>query len=612
MPTTHRKILMNSKLGIYFSIFASTFVALFMVLLILQQLGTSDILLRMAAFIAPILIFIAISIASYTKQAADFFSAGRRVPAVCNGLILSVSALGGCGLIIFTGLLFIDGFDAWCIPVGMMTGFVVMATMVAPFYRKYGAYTVPSYLGRRFESKSLRIAAATIFAMPVLLLLTAELTIAIDAINLLTGLPKTYSIAILGLVLGACIALGGMQSLSSVGSAQAIAVIIAMIVPAALLGVIETNLPIAQLSYGPVLRTISRMEIALQIPVPEPAMFAFDLAGQGLTQLQSRLATPYSSLGPASFALTTMTVMLGIACAPWLLLTNGATAGVHEARKSFSWTILFFGIMVLTLSALAVFLRNYVMLDLIGKSPADLPEWFTTVSSLGQAAAVSSGEPLKLSDIAFDRDGVLFAIPVAAGFPPIVLYLILAGVISAALVAAAVTAYAFATMLSEDILLGLEWRPISTSVRLASARVFCIASVGISMFFAVIVRTDPLQLLLWALSLSAATAFPVIMLSIWWRKMPTLSALSALIAGFVTSIIVILSGDNLPVPLPTPINGLFGMVAALIAAFVSARMGSEASQQLQEKLRDIRIPGGETIYDRELRLLRLKEQQRSK
>ncbi len=613
MATPYHKRLANSQLGIYFSIFASAFAALFLTLLILQQLGTSDVLVRISALVVLLLLFAAIGVGSYAHHRVDFFAAGRTVPSVYNGLVLAVAGIGGSGLIIIPGLLFINGFDAWCLPVGLVAGFVMMGAMIAPFYRKHGAYTLPSYLAWRFDSKIVRVAAAAVFAVPMLLLATAELKMAAYATGLLTGFSALHNSLMLCAVLGICLSFGGMRALSAVGPAQAIAVIIAIVAPAAMIGVIETNLPISQWSHGPVLRSVGRLEVAQQIPIPASlSMFAFDLAGQGPTYLKGQLTTPYYSLSPWSFAFTTIAVMLGIACAPWLLPTSGTTFGVYEARKSFGWTVFFVGFIIMTLATLAVFLRHDIMLDIVGKSPADLPGWFTAVASLGHAVAETTSETFVFSNIAFDRDGVLFAVPLAANLPPIVLYLILAGVICASLAASGVILYALSTILSEDILLGFDWKPISAVTRLISARLTCFLTIVTSMIVVTLVQTDPLQLMLWSLSMSAATAFPVMTLSIWWKKMNAQAALACIISGFATSVIVILSGDAAPVPLPTPISGLVGLVPAFVAAFVVTNLSQPHSQQMLKAIRSMRIPGGETIYDREQRLQRLKEQQRGK
>ncbi|MGI9409336.1 MAG: solute symporter family protein [Hyphomicrobiaceae bacterium] len=610
MATTHRTRLINPRLGAYFSIFASAFAALFLLLLIFEQLGTSHVVIRVAVLFAPLLVFAAIGTATFTQSPAEFFAAGRRVPAVYNGLVLAISAIGGTGLIVATGLFFLNGFDAWCLTIGLCTGFVIMGTAVAPYMRKYGGYTVPSYLARRFNSRALRIASAAVFSVPILLLLTAELHMANYVVGLLTGLARSNIAVILSITLAAALLLGGLRGLGWVATAQAIAAIIAIIVPAAMLGVIETNLPLAQFSYGPVLRGIGRMEFAQQVPTPELSLFAFDLAKTGLNTIGDRMASPYGSIGQLSFAIVSLTVALGIACAPWLLPRCGTTVGVYEARKSLGWTVVFVGVVMMTLSALAVFLRNDLMRDLVGQTVTTLPEWFTSLVQWGKAAVNESSGPLSLNDFSFDRDALLFAVPLASDFPTIVLYLVFAGVLSAALAAAGATVYALATMLSEDIVHGLHASGSSPSSRILSARILVVVVIIIGLLFAGYIRTDPLQLLLWALAISASTAFPVVVLSIWWKRMSPLAALAGLIVGFGSSVFAILMGDAWWMPIPAQLVGLVGLVPAVCVIFAIAKLGPPPQRDTREAVRDLRIPGGETIFDREQRLLRLAHEKR--
>ena len=144
MATIHNTRLINPRLGIYFSIFASAFVALFLLLLIFEQLGFSDTFMRSAVLFVPFLFYTAIGLASFSRSSFEFFVAGRRVPAAYNGLLIAIAATGGTGLTVLTGLFLINGFDAWCLTLGVTTGFVIMGTAIAPYLRKYGAYTVPT------------------------------------------------------------------------------------------------------------------------------------------------------------------------------------------------------------------------------------------------------------------------------------------------------------------------------------------------------------------------------------------------------------------------------------------------------------------------------------
>ena len=95
MAITQRTRLINPRLGAYFSIFASAFAALFLTLLIFEQLGTSDSLIRATVLFLPLIVFCVIGIATFTRHPPEFFAAGRRVPAVYNGLVLAVIATGG-------------------------------------------------------------------------------------------------------------------------------------------------------------------------------------------------------------------------------------------------------------------------------------------------------------------------------------------------------------------------------------------------------------------------------------------------------------------------------------------------------------------------------------
>jgi cation/acetate symporter len=175
MTTASHSRLVNPRLGTYFGIFTSTFAALVLLLLIFEQLGAAEEVLRWVMLLGPIALFATIGLAARCTEPIEFFASGRRVPAVYCGLVLAVSALGGTGIVALSGLFFLNGFDAWCLVIGFSAGFVVMALAIAPFLRKVGAFTLPSYLGRRFESRLVRVAAAAILAVPMMLVITAEL-----------------------------------------------------------------------------------------------------------------------------------------------------------------------------------------------------------------------------------------------------------------------------------------------------------------------------------------------------------------------------------------------------------------------------------------------------
>ena len=180
--------LINPRLGVFFAIFASAYVALFVLALIGEHVGAPQIMLRWALLVVPMVLYACIGVASTTDNSLDFFAAGRRVPAVYSGLSLALSAFGGTGLVALTGALFLAGFDALCLVIGGLAGFVVMGILFAPFFRKFGAYTIPTYLGRRFDSPPLRTISAVIVAVPLMLMLMAEIKMATFAAG---SMPST-------------------------------------------------------------------------------------------------------------------------------------------------------------------------------------------------------------------------------------------------------------------------------------------------------------------------------------------------------------------------------------------------------------------------------------
>src|SRR5690606_10397211 len=127
MPLSSRARAVNPRLGIYFGIITSVFVALVLVLLIFEQLGASDTLLRFLMLGGPLALYAAIGLSAGCNEPLDFFASGRRVPPFFNGLVLAVSAMGATGLVAGTGLLFLHGFDGWFLVIALTGGFVVMA-----------------------------------------------------------------------------------------------------------------------------------------------------------------------------------------------------------------------------------------------------------------------------------------------------------------------------------------------------------------------------------------------------------------------------------------------------------------------------------------------------
>jgi cation/acetate symporter len=357
------------------------------------------------------------------------------------------------------------------------------------------------------------------------------------------------------------------------------------------------------------LRAIGRIEAQAGLPIVVLPAFAFDLAGTGFETLARRSTRPFGSVGIASYILMGLTLMAGVASAPWLLPRANVTPSVYETRKSFSWAMVLLGVLVLTAAGAAAFMRDLVLEQLVDKAPANIPNWFRTLINIGAASFDPAASRLQPGSIAFKRDTILASLPIAAELPATITYLALAGIIAAAMVGACTAIQALATVIAEDGVNGLRWEPLPPRVRLLVARAALAGVAILGTWAAALVPADPLTLLFWALALSGSTAFPVLLLSIWWKRINLLGALAGLIVGFVIAVIAILAGQTAWFGVHSAMAGVFAIPASLMAAIVTSYLTPAPGRHVLETVRDMRVPGGETLYDREQRLARLKQRQ---
>ena len=454
MSLTSRTRFVNPRLGTYFGIFASSLAGLVLLLLIFEQLGTSDTVLRWGMLFGPLVLYAAIGLCVPTQEPLEFFAAGRRVPAGYTGLGIGVAALGATGMVAITGVFFLIGFDALCLMIGGLAGFVIMTVMLAPFFRKFGTFTVPSYLGRRFESKTVRLLSAMLLAVPALLMLAAELRMGAFAAGWLAGQPQTLMIVVLVGAFIVSVVLGGMRSLTWSGSAEAIAAVLALIVPVAIVAVMVTNFPLPQLTNGPLLRALMHTEAAQALSIVEAPALAFNLPGDGITHIAKRFTAPFGAIGPTAFVVAMLTVMAGVASSPWLIPRVTMTPGVYETRKSLGWATVYFSLIMLTAAAVSVYMRDFLMDMVVSGPPGTLPAWVQHLVQLGFVTVDPAAAPLTVSSFGFLRDGVLLSLPVAAGLPNVLVYFAAAGIVAAALVGAGATASAFGNVIAEDVVNG--------------------------------------------------------------------------------------------------------------------------------------------------------------
>lgn len=601
MSLTPSRHLVNPLLGVYFGIFASLLIGIVLMALMLEQLGLEDHLLRGLISGGLVALLAGLALATRSNAIFELLYAGRRVPAVFTGLTLAVTLLGGTMVAALPGLFYLMGFDALFLTVGMTTGLVVFAILIAPYIRKSGAYSVPAYLGLRFASPMLRVVAAAIASVPLLLLIVAELKVALMAGSWLTELSPVVLTIALSLVLVLVLVSGGMRSLSWTSAAQAIVMLLAVLIPVMIIAVLMGHLPVPQLSHGRITRTLLRAEFTQGIPEVLADAFAFDLPDRGFEAATRRFATAFSNIGQGAFVLSILAVMAGVAGQPTLISRIAATPGVYATRKSVAWAICMIGLVFLTMSAAGVFLRETIMSDIAGLPAGQLPSWVASLVSREWASVDTGTARLALSSFAIRRDAALPVLAVANEVPTALVYTIIMGVLAAALAAAATGLATLGTILSEDVVNGPQSELVVDGVRRTVLRLAFVALTFFAGWMALVTPGDPLEFLLWSLTLSGSTIFPVLLLSIWWKRCNGWGAMLGLLAGFAVALVSILSGEFAGFGLAGPMAAVVGAPAALIAMGVGSLLTPPPGRHVLELVRDLRVPGGDTLYDREVR-----------
>ncbi len=142
---------------------------------------------------------------------------------------------------------------------------------------------------------------------------------------------------------------------------------------------------------------------------------AFQLPPEGFATLTKPYTQPFGAIGPLAFIIGTFAIATGISTAPWLLPRVAASPGVYEARKSLGWATVFCGLALLTISSVAVFMRDFTLDAVMSERLGPLPQWLFQAAANHFVAFDQTATRLGFSGLKFDRDSVLFALPLSVG-----------------------------------------------------------------------------------------------------------------------------------------------------------------------------------------------------
>lgn len=549
-------------------------------------------------------LYIGVAIWSRARSTRDFYVAGTGVSPLANGMATAADWMSAASFLSMAGLISFQGYDGSVYLMGWTGGYVLLALLLAPYLRKYGAYTVPDFVGDRYYSQTARF-VAVICALFVSFTYVAG---QMRGVGIVFGRFLEVDVTV-GVVIGMAIVffyavLGGMKGITYTQVAQYCVLIFAYLVPAVFLSLMITGHLLPQAG-------LAGTDLASGLPLLER-----------LDGLHTELGfAPYTdgSKSTIDIFFITAALMVGTAGLPHVIIRFYTVPRVRDARISAGWALLFIAVLYTTAPAVAAFARTNLLTSVSNQPHAEMPAWFDTwegvglidfddrngdglVQYVGPLATADDGSAIE-NELSIDNDIMVLANPEIAGLPDWVVALVAAGGLAAALSTAAGLLLVVSSAVSHDLLKKGLMPEISERGELRAARI----SAGVAVVVAGWLGVDPpafvAEVVAFAFGLAASSFFPAILMGIFSRRMNREGAVVGMVAGitFTAGYIVYFSFINPAADTPegwlwgiSPEGiGALGMVLNFAVAITVARFTPAPPESVQSMLTLIRVPKSE-------------------
>ena len=592
------------RLGKLYGLLTVAYLLFVVIVAMLSQFGLPQPVTTFLIVLVTIVTYVVMGVVTRTLSLPGFFLSDRFVPAGLNGMA-AASAFLAFPFIGLGGAFLADSRLGLAIVAGLVAGFVLLAVVVAPYYRKSGALSVPDYLRVRYGHPLVRPVAVVFLAISAFPVLVAALRLATDiAVATLGFSPRIAALAVLAVLLVTTL-LGGLRSTTLIAGTQAVVALIAVLVPTALLSFQEFGLPLPQVTFGYAIEEAAAEPVALVVA-----------RGSAL---------PLTGLDGFNILALAFCIAAGIAALPQIVTRFGTSPGVADARRSAGWALLIVGILAATAPALAAFVRIAILRDVVGIELSDLPPWLFTYGAAGlvevcgvapvSAAAIGTAcgaasviNGLSPSDIALGADIVTLGFAEITGLPYVLTALIATGAIAVSLAAAAAALVTLAGTLGNDLLARLIARRASGGRRLVVTRVALIATALAAAWLAWHEPTSGFAWAAAALTIAGASFFPALVLGVFWRRATYRGAIAGMLAGggFAVAYVALVTGAGLP-PLALPgltqsglapaAAGIIGIPIGFVAAIAASLLGPAPGPGRQAVIDAIRRPSPDPLLE---------------
>jgi cation/acetate symporter len=570
---------------------------------------------------ATFALYIGIAIWARAGTTSEFYAAGRGVHPVTNGMATAADWMSAASFISMAGLIAFTGYDNSTYLMGWTGGYVLLALLLAPYLRKFGKFTVPEFIGDRFYSPTARLVA-------VVCLIVASVTYVIGQ---MTGVGVAFSRFLevdvsTGLYIGAAVVfmyavLGGMKGVTYTQVAQYVVLIIAYTIPAIFISLQLTGNPIPGLGlFGD------------HVASGEPLLAKLD----GLVTDLGFAAYTEHHTNTFNMVLFTLSLMIGTAGLPHVIIRFFTVPKVADARWSAGWALVFIALLYLTAPAVGAmarlnlidtvypngpqaealayderpdWMKNWEVTGLLkfeDKNGDGLIQWYNDKNASFTEAAAARG--WQGSELTVNNDILVLANPEIAQLPGWVIALVAAGGLAAALSTAAGLLLAISGAVSHDLIKGQLNPNISEKGELLSARIAMAVAIAVATYLGLNPPGFAAQTVALAFGLAAASIFPVLMMGIFSKRVNNVGAVAGMLTGLVFTLVYIflhkgwffVPGTN---SFPDTIEGsllgisstAIGTVGAVLNFAVAigvSRVTQAPPREIQDLVESIRIPKG--------------------
>lgn len=590
------------NLGRVYGLYTGGFVVFILLMAVLEQMGVGADTIGILFVAFTIFIYAAIGWMSRTMEVEAYYVAGRQVPAVYNGMATAADWMSGASFVAMAGGIYFGGYSYLAFVVGWTGGYILVNSLMAPYLRKFGCYTVPDYIGTRYGGNFARILAVVILVAASFTYVTAQITATGTIAARALHIPFSWGVwfGLFGILV--CSMLGGMRAVTWTQVAQYIVLIIAYLVPVIWMSNVQGFGIIPHFSYGEAVQTITELEAQYGLTAPPEGV-------AGMKALVTPHVEPTGALAEWRFITLAICMMAGTASLPHILMRYFTTPSVRSARKSVAWSLLFIFLLYFTAPALAT-LTKLQLLDpslptaIIGKTIEEVQAlaWVQNWSSVNFLAIIDhNGDGiLQLNEFFMREDIVVLATPEIAGLPYVISGLVAAGGMAAAMSTADGLLLAIANALSHDLYYKVIDPKADTKHRLIVARVLLVIIGAAGAFMAAMQLTGILGAVAWAFCFACSGLFFPLVLGVWWKRANTQGAIAGMAAGFISGTIYlwyVYTGGAPIMGLDDLRFGIIGMAFSLVAMVAVTLMTPEPDAEVQRMVDETRIPTGKPILD---------------